>query len=320
MFKALDKRDNSDVVILDQQWLEAIDKLRELDHEDILICQGCRQPVRVRAGDQRREHFAHKHLINCNYSDESPILRNSRAVLYEWLKTKIDANVTIEKQVDGSELFRPIDCWVAKDSKVFAYWIIDSALKPEKRMVLQNSAENLGIQFHWVFCENMLRIDQDNSDNLFLSTTEREFIQHSKHCDVYSYEHSVLGGSLHYLDINNRKLVTYRNLSLYHKPNVFTGYNVNSNLDEVSISAETGEFVHKGEYEKLQKYEQEISLHHKETMISSTVNMTLSSPLFGKKKCQICGEMTDNWASFDGNTGLCKCMSCQRKISYENSR
>ena len=141
MFKALDKRDDSDVVILEPQWLEAIDKLRELGHKDILICQGCRQPVRVRAGDQRREHFAHKHRDICNNTDESAILRNSRAVLYEWLVSKFDKNVTIEKQVDGTELFRPIDCWVTQGSKVFAYWIIDSKINPDKRITLQNIEE-----------------------------------------------------------------------------------------------------------------------------------------------------------------------------------
>ena len=314
MFKALDKRDNSDIVILDQEWLEAIDKLRELDHQDILICQGCRQPVRVRAGEQRREHFAHKHLENCSYEDESAILRNSRVVLYEWLKTKFDKNVAIEKQVEGTELFRPIDCWVTKDSKVFAYWIIDSALKPEKRMALINSAEKLGVQFHWIFCVNMLRTDQDNPDHLFLSTTEREFIQHSTYDDAYCCGYSTIDGSLHYLDVNNRKLITFRNMSLCHKPNGYTGYIIDSELDQVLASPKTGEFVHNGEYEKLQIHKQEIKAIEEELISESSEKKKLSDSFFEKmnkkKKCEICGEMTDDWLFFDGKTGLCKCSSC----------
>jgi competence CoiA-like predicted nuclease len=81
MYKALDIRDNTEVVILDSKWLRAINQLREFDHQDILVCQGCKQPVRVRAGEQRREHFAHKHLENCDYADESAVLRNSLAVI-----------------------------------------------------------------------------------------------------------------------------------------------------------------------------------------------------------------------------------------------
>ena len=69
MYKALNIRDNSEVVILDPRWLRAIKQLRELDHQDVLVCQGCKQSVRVRAGDERREHFAHKHLANCDYAD-----------------------------------------------------------------------------------------------------------------------------------------------------------------------------------------------------------------------------------------------------------
>lgn len=317
MFKALDVRDNSEVVILGQKWLNAIKKLRELDHQNILVCQGCKQPVRVRAGEQRRKHFAHKHLENCRYEDESAILRNARAVLYEWLVNKFDKNVTIEKQVDGTDLFRPIDCWVTQDSRVFGYWIFDSSIKPEKRIALQNSAKKLGIHFHWVFCSNLLSRDENDGDKLFLTTTEREFIQHSKYDDAYCYGYSAAAGSLHYLDVENRKLITFRNLSLCHKPNVYTGYNIDSELDRVLVSPKTGEFVHKGEYEKLQIHKQGIRAVEEELISESSEYMRLSDSFFNKmnkkKKCEICGEMTDRWLSFDGKTGLCKCSSCLQK-------
>jgi competence CoiA-like predicted nuclease len=175
MYKALNVRNNTEVVILDPKWLRAINHLRELDHQDYLVCQGCKQPVRVRAGKQRREHFAHKHLENCNYADESSVLRNSRAVLYDWLVSKFGENVMVEKQIEGIDLLRPIDCWVEQDSTTFAYWILDSTLKPEKRMVLQNISKALGIHLHWVFTLNMLRMEQDSHDKLVLSTTERLF-------------------------------------------------------------------------------------------------------------------------------------------------
>lgn len=256
MYKALDVRDNSEVVIINPKWLTAIDQLRELGKQDILICQGCKQPVWVRAGEQKQKHFAHKHLENCNYADESPILRNSRAVLYEWLVNQFGENVTIEKQVNETDLFRPIDCWVTQDSKVFAYWIFDSTLKLDKRIALQNSAKKLGIQIQWIFAFHMHRTEQDNPDHLVLSTTEREFIQRSKYDPLYVSGYSEAIGSLHYLDAVNKELITFRSLSLYHNPQVYKGFNLTSELEKVLTSPHNGEFVYSGEDEKLKEYEQ----------------------------------------------------------------
>lgn len=350
MYKALDVRDNTEVVILDPKWLRSISQLRELDHHDFLVCQGCKQPVRVRAGEQRREHFAHKHLENCNYSDESAILRNSRAVLYEWLVSKFGENVTIEKQVDGTDLFRPIDCWVTQDSKVFAYWIFDSTINPEKRMALQYSAKKLGVEFHWVFALNMFRTEQDNPDKLVLSTTEREFIQRSKYDAFYASGYSATNGSLHYIDTENRRLITFRGLSLYHEPQIYKGYNLTSELEKVLVSPQNGEFVHDGEHEKLQKYEQRLkaiddspnkrwerfafqrnpdffnqslkdSAEREETKVPVEISVKQSSEkiypsgslLTKTGKCEFCGEITDDWWSYDGKTGLCKCRSCLKQ-------
>ncbi len=259
MYKALDIRDNTEVVILEPKWLRAINQLREFDHQGFLVCQGCKQPVRVRAGEQRREHFAHKHLENCTYADESAILRNARAVLYKWLVSKFGESVTIEKKVDGVDLFRPIDCWVKHDSTTFAYWIIDSTLKPEKRKALQDGIEKLGIHINWVFILELLRTEQNHPDKLVLSTTEREFIRRSKYDMPLTSGYST-NGSLHYLDSKNRKLITFRGLSLYHEPQVYKGRNLTSNLEKVLVSPQNGEFVHDGERDKLRKYEQQLKV------------------------------------------------------------
>lgn len=241
MYKALDIRDDTEVVILDQKW--SINQLRELDHHDFLVCQGCKQPVRVRAGDQRRKHFAHKHLKNCDYGEESSILRNSRAVLYEWLVSKFGENVSIEKKIDEIDLFRPIDCWVKQDSTVFAYWIFDSRLMLEKREILQNRLARFGIPVNWVFALEMLKTVQDHSDELILSTTEREFIRQSQYDVPFFNGYSAIG-SLHYLDTKNRELQTFRGLSLYHKPQIYKGDNLTSELEKVLVSPLNGEFVH----------------------------------------------------------------------------
>ena len=254
MYKALDIRDNTEIVILDAQWLRAINKLREFGHQDFLLCQGCKQPVIVRAGEQRREHFAHKHLGSCDYADESKVLHDARVVLYEWLVSKFGDAVTIEKKMDGGNLFRPVDCWVKKDSTVFAYWIFDSQLKLEKRKILKEAFNKLGIPINWVFAFEE-HPEQDDNNKLVLSTTEREFIKHSKYDMPASGYYGE--GSLHYLDAENHKLTTFRCLNLYHKPQIYEGIRQISDLEKILVSPKTGEFVHAGELEKYQEYHQE---------------------------------------------------------------
>ncbi len=127
MFKAVNTLDNNYIVILDPQWLGAIRELRRLDAQDLLVCQQCRQPVRVRAGHVRRWHFAHKHLANCPYGNESPELLRTRAALYEWLMSKYPERVTIEKRVESEHILRPVDCWVETEAGIISYWIIDVA-------------------------------------------------------------------------------------------------------------------------------------------------------------------------------------------------
>jgi hypothetical protein len=348
MYKALDIRDNTEVVILDPKWLRVINQLREIDRQNFLVCQGCKQPVRVRAGEQRREHFAHKHLENCEYADESDVLRNARAVLYEWLVSKFGEKVAIEKKVEGIELFRPIDCWVTLNSTVFAYWIIDSTLKPEKRWVLQSGLKKLGIHINWVFALEILRTEQGHPDKLVLSTTEREFIQHSKYdLPVNGYGSN---GSLHYLDAKNRRMATFRCLSLYHEPQIYKGIRQISDLKKILVSPQNGEFVHNGEHEKLQKYRQRLESGKKyldrkgESLVIQNPSELIIQPLErsderkildeqNKKTwdqtsenipsfisidsktgaCVFCGEITEDWWWYDGKTGHCKCRTCLKQ-------
>jgi hypothetical protein len=350
MFKALDVRDNTEIVILDPKWLRSISQLRQLDYQDFLVCQGCKQSVRVRAGEQRREHFAHKHLGNCDYAEESAILRNTRAILYEWLVSKFSGNVTIEKKVDGIDLFRPIDCWVEKDSRFFAYWIFDSRLKLEKREILRSRLEKLGIHVNWVFALEMLHTEPDHSDSLVLSTTERDFIRRSKYDIAYGSSFLTISGSLHYMDADNRKLHTFRGLSLYHEPQVYKGYTLSSELEKVLVAPHNGEFVHSGEFDKLQEYERrqkithESSRHQWERFASprntnflgrQVENYQLKSDNNQEEKsifsewqdkpsippqretksgtCVFCGETTQDWWWYDGKTGQCKCRSCLKQ-------
>ena len=85
MYKALHTQTGEEIIILHPLWLKRIDDLRAMDQADWLVCQGCRQPLRVKAGEFKRPHFAHKHLQACSYGTESPEILNARAELYGWL-------------------------------------------------------------------------------------------------------------------------------------------------------------------------------------------------------------------------------------------
>ncbi len=250
MFKAFNLLDGNEVVILDPKWLRDIENLRVMARQDFLICQGCNQPVGVRAGQERRPHFAHKHLGNCTYVEESQALRNARAVLYEWLVGKFSDNVTIEKKIDSGAFPRPIDCWVQNDSKIFAYWIFDKGLKLEKRMQLFECFQELRVGVNFIFSIDMLRKDDNYPDSILLTTTEREFLSRSDY-DLGK------GHTLHYLDPDNRQITTFRGLHLVHQPQVFGGYSVTSNLEDILVSPKNGEIIHKGELERIQKHRDE---------------------------------------------------------------
>ncbi len=256
MYKAVHVREGREIVILDSHWANGIEYLRALDQQDLLVCQGCKQPVRVRAGDIRRWHFAHKQLLTCTYGRESPVLLTARAVLYDWLVTKFGEKVTVEKKVDETYFSRPVDCWVEKDRRAMAYWILEAAAQPQTRDALRDGFRRLAVVVHWVFLAQMLHEDEEMPNRVHLTTTEREFMRHTVYDDIVSQ--GLPGGqSLHYLDAETRTLTTFRGLHLAHAPHLFAGHKERHALSTMQVSPKTGEFVHPGEYDRLKRYQQE---------------------------------------------------------------
>lgn len=335
MYKAIDARDGSEVVIIDPKWADAVESLRAMDRQGFLLCQGCNQPVRVRAGEQRCHHFAHKHLQNCTYADESLALRKARAVLYQWLVGKFGDCVTIEKKSD--DFFRPIDCWVEKDSKRFAYWIIDTTMKPDKRLQVLKGFLSLGVGTTFLLTADMLHADTEDADHIHLTTTERDFMQRSDY-DLGK------GQSLHYLDSSTRRIHTYRSLHLVHPPQVYEGVPFKIGLDDVLVSPKNGEFVHPEERERLLQYREEQEAmekrrreaeEHHRRFVSSRMAVPRAAPIpqaisssapfqerpsYGVVQapervgtCVFCGRVTADWWTHDGATGMCKCNDCLRQ-------
>src|SRR5690606_10829678 len=113
---------NAEIVVLEPAWGERLNSLRNWGERDVLVCQECQQPVRVRAGQVRAWHFAHKHRQDCPIGHESSQLLQATAILYRWLVSKFGPErVTVEKRMEGTDLPRPVDCWV-NGEQGFAYW------------------------------------------------------------------------------------------------------------------------------------------------------------------------------------------------------
>jgi hypothetical protein len=303
--------------------------------------------LRVRAGQERRPHFAHKHLLSCSYTDESATLREARAVLYEWLSSKFGERVSIEKKVDNNSLFRPVDCWVEKDNEIFAYWIFDTSLASEKRDQIWSSFDNPKVHVNYVFTSKMLRKDADRSSGIHLTTTEREFMRRSIYDEGNDFGSSARQ-SLHYLDTQQRTIITFRGLFVIHRPLVYKGSEIISELTRVLVSPKNGEFVHPGEHERLKQFLKEKTAKEKHRRdaqerrnlllmpsfqmpsnrlpppprASSAVQVTdheiahettLSHPLEKEGLCIFCGVITTDWWTLDSKTGQCKCKNCLRQ-------
>ncbi len=348
MFKAIDIRTEEPIIILDEHWQASIDTLRGLDRNDHLVCQECRHPVRVKAGEIRIWHFAHKHRQDCSYNSESPLLLLLRAFLYKWLSAKFGTKVTLEKKADPLYFPRSIDCWVDNGHRSFAYWIFESGISSRKREALLDGFVELGIQVNWVFAAEMLRVAEEKEGHeIHLTTTERMFLQSSK----FDKPMSKWGQSLHYLDHEQEKLTTYRGAYLVHEPQLYYGHPATTPLSSLLVAPDTGEFVHPGEYERYQRYLNKIkeiekieieekrlreeilsqpssetsSLYYspQKTILSPPQSISVktkqSTPIVADQlegRCVHCGEMSGDWWSFDMATNECRCNKCKRLGKY----
>ncbi|MBU0944746.1 MAG: hypothetical protein KJ804_19740 [Proteobacteria bacterium] len=248
MFKSTDCQSSQEIIILDPYWNEeTVGQLRTKGRENSLACPVCKQPVHVRAGEKNRWHFAHKDLSNCPLKYESPNILQARSILYKWLKSKHGDSVTIEKHFPGSDLPRPLDCYVEiSETQKFGYWILEKGVR--SRFPIEMALSELNIANTWVFLSTMLKVDQERTDSAHLSPTEREFTYSSEYNQIYSSSDQ----ALNYLNIENNLVTTLRGLYCIHSPQQFRFCEqLIDELPNMLVSPKTGELVHPGEHEKL---------------------------------------------------------------------
>jgi hypothetical protein len=342
MLKAQHAQTGEEMLILAPRWKGNLSGLRQLDHQDLLVCPGCRQPVRVKAGRVKRWHFAHKHLANCPFEKQSPLLLATRAALYEWLVTQFgEERVTLEKLVEG--LPRPLDAQVSGEPGA-AYWIFDNRMPPDERDRLRQKLSHLGAPVIWVFAAPILKTEPEQTAQIHLTTTEREFKTQTDSDIAQPLETFSPGETLHYLDAETETLITYRNLNLRHPPQLFTGRRLETPLAAVRVDSLTGDFLHPGEAEKIAQHHQ--TQQHRDEKMRQTLpklgtrfasmmpsagrsdlsrlfsaspgekpaaNDVLRAPFARIGICKHCGNQTDDWISFDGRTGTCVCRQCSEK-------
>lgn len=338
MYKAIHALTGDEIIILHPAWRGRIDDLRQMAHADLLVCQGCRQPLRVKAGDFKRPHFAHKHLKACSFGSASPEILNARAVLYACLHRRFGDAVTVEKQVEGFALPRPVDCWVTTSAAPLAYWIIETGIKLEPRTAILESFAHLGARVQYVFLQAMLNEEEKEFHSLLLTPTERAFMQPTPYDEILSGAGEV-GKTLHYLDADSARLTTFRALKLHHRPNWFIGVKKSAALDEISLHLD-GNFVHPGEAARLAaRHQRQQRLEHKRRQFAERGAQQADHPLDREPTpppppsrwkprstpsgpgdpgpealaCATCGQITsDYWSTFYDVSGrkLCRCREC----------
>ncbi len=336
MYKAIHTITNEEIIILSPAWNKRISELRQLDQADLLVCQSCWQPLRVKAGERKRYHFAHKHLQACSYGTESPEILGARAVLYSWLEKQFGDAVTVEKNIPGLDLPRPVDCWVKTENGGFAYFLIEAGIKLEPRLAIKTGLAQPGIHVHYIFLHQMLNEEKKEFQSVLLTPTERTFLQTTPF-DSMEAGAGESGGTLHYLDAGNESLVTYRALTLFHRPNWFKGIKRCAGLNDLFASQSDGGFIHPGEITrrntirarrarleaKREKYEERAKKwngHPSGLAIEPPSRRTSSArdyPDFEEPlPCITCGKVTtDYWSTFFDESGkkYCRCRECLGK-------
>ncbi|EKD81530.1 MAG: hypothetical protein ACD_39C01767G0005 [uncultured bacterium] len=344
MFRAQNKLNGNFLVSIDPVWLSQKEVLADICQTDQVICPYCKEPVRLRAGKYRRWYFAHKTLLNCPFTHESPTVLEARAALYEWLLTKVPSkpgwSVDVEIPTGDPSMKKRVDCLLKSQSKAFAYIIFDKSVKLGTRQELQDQICQKGWHLNVLFAMDFFK-PANYPNSVLLSTTERDFLTMTEF-DLFDEIGQESFGSLFYINGKTREIKVIRRASLMHSPQIFEGEIFDEELQKVLISPKTGELVLPGEYEKLQalkeakRAQEKRDNEHRERILqeqlammkktetrsertgSEILKQTLLEPPPENHQqtqaslpvCLICHQPSSDWWYYDGITNTCKCQNC----------
>jgi hypothetical protein len=136
-----------------------------------------------------------------------------------------------------------------------AYWLVDGKIEPDERMQIPRILAARNAALNWVFLPRDARRGR-LPERANLSATERALVTPSEFDAIYCAS-GISQGSLHCLDPESQVLTTVRALVCVEAPQYYEGSEVASELKRVLVLPSTGEFVHPGEYERLQVLREE---------------------------------------------------------------
>ena len=251
MLRSKDVLNGKDIILFDlMEGSDSIEQLREKCRKGTIVCPECDQPVVLKAGVKKINHFAHQSLESCPLSSESANVLQGRQLLYQWLQKQLTSKypnnhaLVLEKIFPCEHLKRPVDCYIElAKNRNFAYWILESGAR--NFWEIEYFFQGIRLPLNRIFLSNMIRLDKEK-ETLKLTPTERHSINEEEL-------------SLSYLDINSNKYITYGGLKLYHSPQEYQFlYSIENDLSVMGISPLTGNLIHPASEIKLTKFAKQL--------------------------------------------------------------
>ncbi len=217
MLKAFDSRADDYVISIDPCWENDVEQLRDVCRADAILCPGCKQPVTLRAGNERIWHFAHRIDSNCPLKNESAAILRAREMLYKLLRAKFGERVSLEDAIPGAPHSECADCVVSLGSGKIGYCIIEKQLRNRSEyMHVRQRAYN---SVQWILLPQLLQKNPENPKQFLLSATARELAAKDGVNTMYAASGNV--GSLCCADVERGQFLLARGLECVHEPNVF---------------------------------------------------------------------------------------------------
>ena len=217
MLQGVDSKTGEFVVSIDPQWKTNKGPLRESCRKGAILCPGCKQPVNLRAGDDRVWHFAHKTDSNCPLKSESEAVLRAREMLYKLLRAKIGDRVSLEEAIPGAHNTEQADCVVTLDAGKIAYCIVEKQLR--ERYDCMEMRKNAYASVQWILLPRMLPTAPESTRQFLLSATARELADRDGINQMYDRRGNI--GSLCCADTAQGLFLLARGLQCVHQPNVF---------------------------------------------------------------------------------------------------
>jgi hypothetical protein len=347
MFKVVDATTGELVTCIEYHSFEELNwRYRDAFLRGELRCPHCRERVILKCSEARLPYFAHKVFNACPYSNETTEALKARLVLYRFLRNIFGGEVEIEHNLEHSDVPRPVDCWMDRAGASLAYWLVERDIPGHDKVdALRAGIKSRGAIPQFIFLARLLRQADEEQNTYVLSPSEIRLLRRSKYDAIYGERGT--SPSLNYLDAEALQpaVITLRALKEQRRGGHFISeHRQTTSLSWLTVDELTGEFVHPGEKEQLEEFldaaarrkaeaaacsQSALALKLARTM-ASVVDEVLSRPptepkpapvppaqpsradvyLDREAPCERCGIITNDWMSYEGKTGLCKCNNC----------